>query len=134
LDENREMESDPAIVLIEGDCALCNGVALWFTARDRRGALVFAPNSGEAARILGEPPGGDPDTVVVWEGSRRLVRASAIAVMLRRLGGGWGWVGRAVSVVPVCVADRVYDLVARRRVWLGKATACALLNPWHLAD
>ena len=31
------MEAIPIIVLIDGDCALCNRTAQWFAARDARG-------------------------------------------------------------------------------------------------
>jgi len=128
------MDPDPILVLIDGECALCNGTARWFSARDRRGAMVFAPNTGETARILGEAPGGDQRTIVVWQGSRRLVRSRAVGAMLRRLGGGWGFLGRLVTFFPAGLADPAYDLVAGRRHRFGRVSACALLNPWHLAD
>lgn len=128
------MESGPIIVLIDGGCALCNRTAQWFAARDARGEMVFATNTGETACILGEPPGGDPGTVVVWVGSRRLVRATAVLRMLRSLGGGWGLLARSVSWVPAFLANAVYDFVARRRHWFGRPAACTFLSPEHLAD
>jgi predicted DCC family thiol-disulfide oxidoreductase YuxK len=128
------MEATPIIVLIDGDCALCNRTAQWFAARDPRGAMVFAPNNGESARILGEPPGGDQGTVVVWVGSRRLVRSAAVLRMLSGLGGGWGRLAWSLGWVPVRWADVVYGLVARRRHWFGRPAACTLLSPQHLAD
>ncbi len=69
------MRKTPLVVLIDGSCALCNGAAAWLARRDVAGAMVFAPNQGEVARIAGEPPGGDMGTIVVWDGSRRLVRS-----------------------------------------------------------
>lgn len=128
------MEASPIIVLIDGDCALCNRTAQWFAARDSRGAMVFATNTGESARILGEPPGGDQGTVVVWVGSRRLVRSAAVLRMLRGLGGTWGALAWGAGVVPAALADVVYDFVARRRHWFGRPPACTLLSPEHLAD
>jgi predicted DCC family thiol-disulfide oxidoreductase YuxK len=128
------MEAVPIIVLIDGDCALCNQTAQWFAARDTRGSMVFATNTGESACILGEPPGGDQGTVVVWVGSRRLVRSTAVLHMLRCLGGGWGLLARLTAWVPVFLADAVYRLVAQRRHWFGRPPACTLLSPTHLAD
>jgi predicted DCC family thiol-disulfide oxidoreductase YuxK len=128
------MEATPIIVLIDGDCALCNRTAKWFAARDAGGTMVFAPNIGETARILGEPPGGDQGTVVVWVGSQRLVHSAAVLRMLGGLGGGWGLLARLLSGVPVLWADAVYGLVARRRHWFGRPAACTLLSPHHLAD
>ena len=66
LAHSGSMEASPIIVLIDGDCALCNRTAQWFSARDTRGTILFATNVGETARILGEPPGGDHGTVVAW--------------------------------------------------------------------
>jgi predicted DCC family thiol-disulfide oxidoreductase YuxK len=128
------MEPAPLIVLIDGDCALCNGTAQWFAARDRFGGMIFAANTGEVARILGEPPGGDSRTVVVWSGSRRLVRSAAVFALLRQLGGGWSVVAQALAWVPVCLADRLYDCIASRRSWWGRPATCVLLKPWHSAD
>ena len=128
------MEASPIIVLIDGDCALCNRSAQWFSARDTRGTMVFATNAGETARILGEPPGGDQGTVVAWVGSHRLVRASAILCMLRCLGGGWGLLAWSLAWVPTFLADAVYNFIAQRRHWFGRPPACTLLSPTHLAD
>ena len=128
------MEPSPIIVLIDGDCALCNRTAQWFAARDARGEMVFATNTGESARILGEPVGGDQGTVVVWVGSRRLVRASAVRRMWGALGGGWRCLAWVTGGVPAGLADAVYDFVARRRHWFGRPAACTLLCPEHLAD
>ncbi len=93
----------PCIVLIDGDCAMCNATAAWFARRDPAGRLIFAAGQGQTARIAGEPPGGDPGTLVVWQGSRRLVRSTAALTLLRLLGGGWGWLARI---------DRAEDLKA----------------------
>ncbi|PAW85954.1 MAG: hypothetical protein B9S29_00655 [Opitutia bacterium Tous-C2FEB] len=128
------MEAIPIIVLIDGDCALCNRTAQWFAARDARGTMVFAPNNGETARILGEPRGGDQGTVVVWVGSQRLVRSTAVFRMMRCLGGAWGLLARSMGWVPGRWADAVYGLVAQRRHWFGRPAACTLLSPQHLAD
>lgn len=128
------MSSLPVLVLIDGDCALCSRAAQWFAVRDRRGNLLFAPNTGETARILGEPVGGDSGTVVVWQGSRRLVRSAAVRAMLTSLGGPWAWLALGGACVPVAWADALYNVVARRRHWLRGATGCTFLSPHSLAD
>lgn len=96
--------------------------------------MLFAANAGEAARIMGEPPGGDDRTVVVWEGSSRLVRVAALVAMLRRLDRGWRLLAGALSLVPAAWADLAYDFVAARRRRLGRSDACAFLKPWQSAD
>ena len=128
------MQEVPLVVLIDGSCALCNGTAAWLARRDRAGRLVFATNQGEAARIAGEPPGGDPDTMVVWAGSRRHVRSAAILTLLRSLGGGWRLLAVLASVCPRRLADFFYDQVARRRHRFAGPGACTRLSPSALAE
>jgi predicted DCC family thiol-disulfide oxidoreductase YuxK len=94
------MRETPLLVLIDGTCALCNGTAAWLARRNVDGAMLFATNQGEVARIAGEPPGGDMGTIVVWDGSRRLVRSAAVLLLLRTLGGGWRWLAAAARLCP----------------------------------
>ena len=128
------MPAAPLIVLIDGDCALCNGSAAWFARRNAAGRLIFATNRGEVARVAGEPPGGDPDTIVVWDGSRRLVRSQAVRAMLAAVGGGWAFLSVVAGCLPVRWLDCAYDQVARRRHRFAVPAACTRLSPHHLAE
>lgn len=125
----------PLIVLIDGDCPMCHSTAIWFARRDPAARMIFAANQGVVARIAGEPAGGDTRTLVVWDGSRRLVRSGAALAMLRSLGGGWALVARGLAWIPVGWRDDFYDFIARHRRRLpGQAAACTLLSPRHLAE
>lgn len=128
------MRKAPLVVLIDGSCALCNGTAAWLARRDVSGDMIFATNRGEVARIAGEPPGGDPDTLVVWDGSRRLVRSAAVLVLLRSLGGVWSLLARLAGICPVSLRDFFYDQVARRRHRFAGPDACTRLSPHGLAE
>jgi len=128
------MPAAPLIVLIDGECALCNGSAAWFARRNGSGRLLFAINRGEVARVAGEPPGGDPDTIVVWEGSRRLVRSEAVRAMFAAVGGGWASLAFVAGCLPVSWLDFVYDQVARRRHLFAGPSACTRLSPYDLAE
>jgi predicted DCC family thiol-disulfide oxidoreductase YuxK len=99
------MQDSPLVVLIDGDCALCNGTAGWLARRNTAGRMIFATNRGVAARIAGEPPGGDPTTIVVWDGARRLVRSTAILALLGSLGGGWRVLAALARLCPVTARD-----------------------------
>lgn len=128
------MRKTPLVVLIDGTCALCNGTAAWLSRRNTEGAMVFATNQGAVARIAGEPPGGDMGTIVVWDGSRRLVRSDAVLLLLRTLGGGWrllAWLG---GFCPGVLRDFIYDQVARRRHRFAGPAACTRLSPYDLAE
>ena len=128
------MPAAPLIVLIDGECALCNGSAAWFARRNAAGRMLFATNRGVVARVAGEPPGGDPDTIVVWDGSRRLIRSLAVRAMLTSLGGGWAFLGAAAGCLPVTWLDFVYDQVARRRHRFAGPATCPRLSPYDLAE
>jgi predicted DCC family thiol-disulfide oxidoreductase YuxK len=128
------MQDSPLVVLIDGTCAMCNGTAAWLARRNAAGRMIFAANQGQVARIVGEPPGGDPDTIVVWDGSRRLVRSTAILALLGALGGGWRPLVAVARLCPRAWRDFVYDQVARRRHRFAGPSACTRLSPDDLAE
>lgn len=124
----------PLIVLIDGDCPLCSRSAAWLARRNQAGRLIFGKNSGEVARVLGEPAGGDSQTIVVWQGARRLVRSTAVLALLSALGGAWRGLAVVGSGVPRFVRDGLYDFVARRRHRFGRCVLGARLSPMDLAE
>ena len=128
------MQDWPLIVLIDGECTLCSTAALWFADRDQSGRMLFATNQGEVARIADEPPGGDAGTIVVWLGSRRLVRSTAVLELLKGLGGGWAFLARLARCCPRFIRDWIYDRVARRRRQLSCAFSGKLLSLHQLAE
>lgn len=128
------MRKTPLVVLIDGTCALCNGTAAWLARRNVDGAMVFATNQGVVARIAGEPLGGDMGTIVVWDGSRRLVRSAAVLLLLRTLGGGWRLLAWLAWFCPAGLRDFIYDQVARRRHRFAGPSTCTRLSPPDLAE
>jgi predicted DCC family thiol-disulfide oxidoreductase YuxK len=125
------MPDTPLVVLIDADCVLCCRTAAWLSSRDAHEGMVFASNRGPVARIAGEQPGGDPMTVVVWDGSRRLVRSTAIIRLLAALPGPWPLFARLLRLVPRALRDVVYAQVALRRRGVSE---CAALSAARLAD
>ncbi len=128
------MSISPAIVLIDGDCTLCNRTMIWFSARNQSKHFIFAKNVGEVARILGEPAGGDHGTVVVWVGSRRLVRSEAVIYLLSKCDGLWPWVGLILKIIPRVIRNFFYDLVARSRHRINLSKVCPCLSHDDLAE
>ena len=128
------MSISPAIVLIDGDCTLCNRTMIWFSARNQSQGFIFAKNTGEVARILGEPPGGDASTVVVWVGSRRMVRSQAVIYLLSKSGALWPWAGLILKIIPRVIRDFFYDLIALSRHRLNLPKVCPCLSHDDLAE
>jgi predicted DCC family thiol-disulfide oxidoreductase YuxK len=116
---------------------MCDAAVRWLLARDRRGALRFAPLEGAvAAAVRSRHPGLPPidETMVLVEApespdERVRVRSDAALAILARLGGLW----RATTVfrlVPPVVRDLLYRFVARRRLaWFGRLDACRIPTP-----
>lgn len=104
------------LLVFDGACGFCTGVARWAERRLPPGARAVpwqrAPldrlglSQAEAARVVWWI---DPD------GTRRPGHL-AVAEALRAIGGGWGAVGSAIRVPPIrWLAAGVYRLVARFR-------------------
>jgi predicted DCC family thiol-disulfide oxidoreductase YuxK len=130
--------TEPAWVLFDGRCGLCDALVRWLIARDRRAALRFAPLESEVAIGVRERhpdlPPADETLVLVeapgTEAERVSVRSQALAGILARLGSPWRPVGRALRLVPAAVLDPLYGLVARRRDrWFGRLDACRIPTP-----
>lgn len=128
------MSLSPLVVLIDGECPFCARSASWFGRRNSGGRLIFGRNSGEAAKVLAEPHGGDHGTIVVWQGSRRLVRSTAVLTMLYALGGGWRCLAIAGFIIPRPLRDSVYSFIAQRRHKLSIQTEGACLSLLDLAE
>jgi len=106
------------VLFYDGACGLCHLSVRVFLAIDRRGVLRFAPLGGETLRDL-VPEGvraALPDSLVLRTADGRLlVRSTAVVESLRLAGGAGRALAAVLRVVPVPLADGVYDLVARAR-------------------
>ena len=132
------------VVFFDHDCLLCNGTVRFLMARDKTNVLRFAPLQGPTAAEMFErhqAAAQDPDalTSIVFAENlgdpttdRVSLRSTAVARILRKLGGPWGVLGLALLAIPRPLRDWGYGLVARNRLrWFGKATpeTCPLPTP-----
>jgi predicted DCC family thiol-disulfide oxidoreductase YuxK len=122
------------IVLFDGQCGLCARSVQFIARRDRRGVFRFAPLQGataarECARLGITRPEGEPDTMIVIEGDRALMRSDAVLAVTSRLGMPWRLLAIA-RIIPRPVRDAAYRWIARnRRRWLMGRDSCALGSP-----
>jgi predicted DCC family thiol-disulfide oxidoreductase YuxK len=115
------------VVLFDGECGLCSGAARWLVARDRRAVMRFAGLKSRAGRrVLSEAgcDGAMPDSMVVVEGARVLVKSDAALRVAMVIGFPWS-VACVGAVLPRVVRDWVYDVVARNRKRFGSGV-CAM--------
>lgn len=130
------MSDRGAILLYDGTCGFCAKSVQFVLARERRdGTLRFAAlQSAIGIDVQSRHPElADVDSVIWFEPANDAgpesvyVRSAAALRTLRYLGGLWGAVGTAATLVPPFIRDRVYDLVARHRHKLVRADASCLL-------
>ncbi|GAB4168099.1 MAG: thiol-disulfide oxidoreductase DCC family protein [Terrimicrobiaceae bacterium] len=126
------LSTENPILLIDGDCILCNRAAKWIIRHDREGRILFCTlGSPRALRILQErglkkPPGG---TSVLITGQNIHIRSEAILRVLAVLPFPWPVVSRIGLSIPRPLRDAAYSVVARLRIVLfGRTTSCQLLT------
>lgn len=111
------------ILFYDGSCGLCHGAVRFVLKRDKGGVFRFAPLQGGTFQELVPEAcrAALPDSLVLREpGGRLLMRSSAVAALLRRLGGLWRLAGALLWIVPRPLRDFGYDRVAMVRHRLFK--------------
>jgi len=126
----RMTEGDPMPVLLyDGFCNLCSGLARFVAAHDREGRISCAPLQSPEAEALLLKYGLDTtrmDTVVYIAGGRAYTKSTAVIKIVQDLSGGWRAVG-LLLVLPAFLRDRVYEIVGHNRYkWFGQRTSCFL--------
>ncbi len=121
-----------ALVLFDGECAMCHRWVQFIGVETPSPNFTFAPLGGETARAIlprHQLAAGFRDGIVFikhFDGHERaFTKSSAVLRIFDALGGFW----RVVSwlrIVPASVRDQIYDGVARHRLrWFGKQNACS---------
>ncbi len=128
-------------IYYDGDCGLCHWAVEWVARRDPapkapKGTVPifrFAPLGGSTfARVYTESHTTMPDSMAVeTERGDLLWRSDGVGYILRRLGGGWGVLGRLMAWVPRLLRDGAYDLFARlRHRWVARPDGvCPMVPP-----
>lgn len=118
-----------SVVLFDGLCNFCSEGVRWIVARDRRDQFRFASLQSRAAQLALAAAGVKaplPDSVILIDGDRVLMRSAAAIGIAKKLGLPWSLAAMAM-VVPGGVRDWVYAWVARNRYkWFGKQESCML--------
>src|SRR5438046_418783 len=105
--------SAPSVILFDGVCNLCNAAVRWVLERDRRGRFRFASlqsRAGRDALAAANAPGDLPDSIVLIDDGRVLVRSDAVIAIASGLGLPWS-VARAWGILPRGLRDGLYGWV-----------------------
>jgi len=123
----------PLTIVFDGDCGVCQALAQALADRDTARRLRFSAyqrtdldtlSPGLTREMTAQAVYAVAPDGTRWHGAR------AVFEGLRRLPGGWGWMGRLGALTPISwLAEPFYRLVARHRTrisrWLG-LTQCRL--------
>lgn len=117
------------ILLIDGQCLLCNGITRFVAKRDKAKAFHFASLQSEAGQQLlieGHLPIDDINTIVMVQDGKYYTKSEAALRVFRKLDGFWP-ILYMFTLIPFAWRNAVYDRIARNRYkWFGKADACLL--------
>lgn len=122
----------PSILLVDGQCLLCNGITHFVVKRDKANLFRFATlQSPLGQQLLRECnlPTEDLDTFVMVQRGSFHIKSDAALHVLAKLGGWWRFavVGK---IVPRVLRNAAYDLIAGNRYrWFGRAPRCILPTP-----
>lgn len=123
---------EPAIVVYDGVCHLCNGWVNFLIARDQAEQFRFAAVQSAAGAQYLQAAGLSavaPESLVYVEDGRIYCYTDAIMRVLWRLGGPWKLLS-VFRLIPAGLRDALYRPIARRRYRLfGQYTACRLPRP-----
>jgi predicted DCC family thiol-disulfide oxidoreductase YuxK len=128
------LAAERPVVLFDGVCNLCNGAVRFVTRRDRAGRFDFtALQSETGARLLRQfgrgSALGEPEALVLIEGTRVYTHSDAVLRIARSLDGAWPLLG-LLLLVPRVIRDAAYRFVARRRYrWFGRVADCTVPPP-----
>lgn len=127
------MVSQPAVILFDGVCNLCNGFVQFVIRHDAAGRFRFTSLQSEAGQKLlathGTAVAATPETVILVEAGRLYTHSTAVLRILRGLGGIWQ-LAYGGMLLPRALRDALYRFVARHRYqWFGQQDACLLPTP-----
>ena len=119
--------AEPAIILFDGVCNLCNGAVQFVIKRDDKRQFLFASLQSEEGRNILKENNFFTDGVYSFirvENGRVFDRSTAALRVAKRLRIPWKWLYIFIAV-PKFIRDAVYDFIAKNRYrWFGKKDEC----------
>ncbi|WP_171056049.1 thiol-disulfide oxidoreductase DCC family protein [Paenibacillus sinopodophylli] len=125
-------KSLPIILLIDGNCLLCNGITQFVAKRDKKNQFRFAALQSAAGQKLlkeGNLPVSDIHTFVMIHAGQYNVKSEAALRVLVRLDGWWKYCN-PLFYFPLSLRDVIYDFVAFNRYRFFRNTETCIL-PMH---
>lgn len=126
------MQNNSPVILFDGVCNFCAWSVRFVIARDPLGVCRFASLQSETGRRLLREHGLDEvdmNSFVLIEGSKAWRESDASLRLCQHLCAPWCWLS-ILLIVPPCLRDPAYRLIARNRYrWFGKSDTCLVPSP-----
>lgn len=122
------METEKAIIIVDGACNLCNAALDFIMKRDRRGRFrtdtLQSPTSRELIRKHALP--ASTDSVLLIYRNKVFIKSDAVIEIVNNLPYPWR-ILRYARFIPKQARDFIYDFVAKHRYLVfGKNRNCNL--------
>jgi predicted DCC family thiol-disulfide oxidoreductase YuxK len=124
-------ETQPYIVLFDGQCNLCNGAVQFIIRHDKKNRFVFASLQSEVVKkLLNEiQVPSSLETIVLIKGHKHFDKSDAVLEIAKNLSGFWPMV-YGFKILPRFLRDVLYNWVAKNRyTWFGKRNSCLSPSP-----
>ena len=123
---------DKALIVFDGVCVLCSGLARFVLKRDRDFVFRLTTAQSPVGQALFRHYGLDTETLatnlVLIDGTP-YGKLDTVAAVGSRLGGGWRLLSM-LRLIPRPVGDWLYDGIARNRYRLfGRYSRCPVTEP-----
>lgn len=120
-----------ALMLFDGDCALCHRSVAFILRHERAATISFASTRSPAGLAIAERHGLDPAlldaTFAFVEDGRVFLRSDGALRVVAHLRAPWSWLA-AFRLAPRPLRDAAYGLVSRNRRRFGGAR-CMVPTP-----
>lgn len=131
-DINEILKKQP-ILLIDGDCVLCNNSVNFLLRHERSPKLSFATLNSETGKLILDyfEIGKEIDSMVLVRNHSVYIKSCAALRLTRYMKGLWPLMEMFV-IIPPFLRNLVYDFIAKRRYTkFGKTQACAMIDMRH---
>jgi predicted DCC family thiol-disulfide oxidoreductase YuxK len=126
----------PVTVFFDGKCGFCDYWVNTMLARDKAGAIRFAPKQGTTFSRVADvfPQVAKADSIVVIDRDeagqeRAAIRSLAVYRVLKVL-PGFGFFRSILAITPTFLADIGYWFVSKMRYYIfGRLNACRIPKP-----
>ena len=122
--------SKQPILFFDGDCTFCNRWVRFFVNNERNQNMLFSPIDSEGTeRWLSENGivGFQSDSIHVFVENTLFSKSTAVLKLIPFLRPGWS-LFLGLWLVPKCIRDWCYDLIAKNRQSLGGQCELMYMN------